>query len=155
MVKNFLNKIFQKENPPVIQSIDYKQLSIGWNADPVSPEVKVKIQDYGLLLEIGLNYFAFKDYKEGDRVEIFFKGCSKYTLNSCNDEGYYFGQYRIKPSQLPWGEFYEITGGADTNFPEPVVLSPEKENQKHFIFFFKDETFECLADNFSLTFKTV
>lgn len=134
--------------------IDFVKISDNWNADPVSPEIDLKIVRQDLVMDIFLNYFAYDNYSEGDNAIITFKNCSKYSLNTCNDEGYYYGQYRIKPNELPWGEFYEIKSGLGKDIPKPVVeLSNDHNEKRHFLFFFKDETFECLADDYKIEFK--
>ena len=104
-------------------------------------------------MTIFLNYYVFDNFKEGDKAKIIFQNCSKYSLNTCNDEGYYYGQYRTNPNELPWGEFYEIKDGLNREFPEPITeLSNDNNDKRHFIFFFKDETFECLADNYKIEY---
>lgn len=134
--------------------IDFVKISDNWNADPVSPEVNLQIVEEDLVMDVFLNYFAFDNYSKGDKAKIVFINCSKYSLNTNNDEGYYLGQYRTNPSELPWGEFYEIKGGLNSSFPEPVVeLSNDLNNKRHFIFFFKDETFECLANDYKIEFN--
>lgn len=134
--------------------IDFVKISDNWNADPVSPEIELKVIGQNLEMIIFLNYFAFDNYTEGDKAIVTFQNCSKYSLNTCNDEGYYYGQYRIKPDELPWGEFYEITNGLNKDFPKPVVdLSDNHKEKRHFLFFFKDETFECLADDYKIEFN--
>ncbi len=133
--------------------IDFVKISDNWNADPVLPEIELKVIGQNLEMIIFLNYFAFDNFSEGDKAIITFENCSKYSLNTCNDEGYYYGQYRIKPDELPWGEFYEITSGLNKDFPKPVVdLSDDHKEKRHFLFFFKDDTFECLADNYKIEF---
>ena len=133
--------------------IDFVKISDNWNADPVSPEIELKVMGQNLEMVIFLNYFAFDNYSEGDKAIITFKKCSKYSLNTCNDEGYYYGQYRIKPNELPWGEFYEIKGGINKDLPKPVYeISDDHKEKRHFMFFFKDETFECLADDYDIEF---
>lgn len=133
--------------------IEFVKISDDWNADPVLPEIDLKIKEKDLVLEILLNYYAFDHFSEGDKIQITFSSCSKYSLNTCNDEGYYAGQYRINPSELPWGEFYEIKNGIDRNLPEPVVeITNNITDKRHFIFFFKDETFECLSNDYKIEF---
>lgn len=133
--------------------IDFIQLSNNWNAHSVSPEVNLQIVGKNLIMEIYLNHYMFDSFVEGDKARITFENSYKYSLNSCNDEGYYYGQYRINWKQLEWGEFYEIISGLDRKLPEPIVqLSGDLDNKRHYIFFFKDETFECLADNYKLEF---
>jgi len=133
--------------------IDFIQLSNNWNAHPVSPEVNLQIVGENLIMEIYLNHYMFDSFVEGDKACITFENSYKYSLNSCNDEGYYYGQYRINWKQLEWGEFYEIISGLDRKLPKPIVqLSDDSDNKRHFLFFFKDETFECLADNYKVEF---
>lgn len=152
---NWFRKIFKKKKEKLIvkSSIDFKKISTDWNADPVSPEVDLQVEDNDLIMDVFLNYFAFTEFKHGDKVKIRFLDCSEYSLNTCNDEGYYYGQYRIKQSELPWGEFYELKSGVDRVLPEPVIrIQKDFKDKKHYIFFFKDATFECLASNFELKF---
>ena len=71
-----------------------------------------------------------------------------------NDEGYYRGQYRFKPSILPWGEFYRLDTNWKIDFPDnsiTLIKIPNEKKQKHYIFFFKDNTFECVAEGYQLT----
>lgn len=141
----------QSENSKSENKIDYFKITSDWNADPVSPGMDLEIIGNDLVMEIFVNYLVYDNYKEGDKAKITFENCSEYSLNTCNDEGYYYGQYRTNPNELPWGEFYEISNGLNRDFPEPVVrLQGGNENKKHFMFFFKDETFECLASDFSI-----
>jgi hypothetical protein len=156
---SWINKIFgTKKNKETIekiqtQKINFIQITTNWNADPVSPEIDLKVDGIDLIMDIYLNYYQFDQYKEGDKVKIRFKNCAEYSLNTCNDEGFYYGQYRIKPTELKWGEFYEIIKGLDRNIPNPIVkITNDCLGKKHFIFFFKDETFECIASDYNLEF---
>lgn len=152
---NWIIKIFKKKNEEKIpdSSGDFIKISADWNADPVSPEVDLQVEGNDLVMDTFLNYFAFSEFNEGDKIKIRFKNCSEYSLNTCNDEGYYYGQYRIKQNELPWGEFYELKSGADRNLPEPIIkIQEDSQDKRHYIFFFKDETFECLASEFELFF---
>ena len=114
---NWLTKLFgnkqniKSENIIQNQKINYNQINLDWNADPVSPEIELKISGQDLVIIFSLNYYAFEKFSEGDKVIITFKNCSKYSTSNCNDEGYFQGEYRIKPNELEWGEFYEIFDG--------------------------------------------
>jgi hypothetical protein len=47
-----------------------------------------------------------------------------------------------------WGEFYIVTGSAsllDIPTDWRVVAKPTRDGQ-HFLFYFRDEMFECIAD---------
>lgn len=130
----------------------YKQLNNGWNADPNAPEPKISIHGSSITLEFYLNYFLFDNFKEGDKGQLTFLNCFKYAINTLNDEGYYKGNYRYKYTDLPWGEFYQINS-APEDFPKDAVILNFNENVsnlKHYLFFFKDDTFECLAEGFEL-----
>jgi hypothetical protein len=136
-----------------VKKIHYIQITTDWNADPVSPEIELNKEGNDLIMDIYLNHFKFESQKEGDKAKIRFTNCVEYSLNTCNDEGYYYGQYRTTPNELPWGEFYEIKSGLDRNMPDPIVtITNDNSPKKHFIFFFKDETFECLASGYELKF---
>ncbi|EPR71293.1 hypothetical protein [Cyclobacterium qasimii] len=146
----WLTNIFRSKKQSE-RKIDYFQITSDWNADPVSPEVQLEINGDHLIMEILVNHLVFDDFEEGDKAKIIFQYCSIYSLNHCNDEGYYYGQYRTNPNELPWGEFYEIKRGLDRKFPDPItIVNKETEGKRHYVFFFKDETFECLADDFAL-----
>ena len=152
---SWINKIFGTKKVEEIptRKINYIQITKDWNADPVSPEIELKVDGIDLIMDIYLNHFQFDKYQEGDKVKILFKNCAEYSLNTCNDEGFYYGQYRIKPTELEWGEFYEIKSGLDRKLPNPIKkIQNDNSDRKHFIFFFKDETFECLASNYYLDF---
>jgi len=145
----------RKEVTPKVQArvIEYIHISNDWNADPVEPKIVLEVDGSNLIMDIYLNHYVFEEFEEGDKVKIEFSNCSKYSLNKCNDEGYYYGQYRTNPNELPWGEFYEIKNGVNTDFPEPIIsIASNIKGERHFIFFFKDETFECLAKNYNLEF---
>jgi hypothetical protein len=157
-MRNILKDKTQEEKPAAkaVRQIEYVQISTDWNADPVSPEIDLKVDGTDLTMDIYLNHDAFDNFTEGDKARIRFKNCSEYSLNTCNDEGYYYRQYRTNPNELPWGEFYEIKSGLDRNYPEPIVkIQSDNINKRHFIFFFKDETFECHASEFELEFYNV
>ncbi|GAL63185.1 hypothetical protein JCM19300_1207 [Algibacter lectus] len=152
---SWINKIFGTNKVEKIptRKIDYIQISNDWNADPVSPEIELKVDGIHLIMDIYLNHFRFDKYQAGDKVKIRFKNCSEYSLNTCNDEGYFYGQYRTNHNELPWGEFYEIKSGLDKELPNPIEkIQTSNSDRKHFIFFFKDETFECLASDYYLDF---
>ena len=131
--------------------IDFDKITNNWNADPNDPQVNIKLEKDSLLLTFGLNYFQYNNFKAENKLQITFKNCSKYSLNNCNDECYYNLQYRISPYDLPWGEFYEIISGISRDFPEAInIYKNNNLNLRHFIFFFKDNTFECLAEEYHL-----
>lgn len=132
----------------------YKKLNTNWNADPNSPEPKTKLIDNNLNLSFYSNSFLFDKTNYEDEVTIVFYDVVKYRLGSTNDEGYFRQQFRYTNEQLPWGEFYELyESNWQNDFPTDEVLIQNFEDidtLKHFIFFFKDETFECIAKDYNI-----
>ena len=130
-------------------------LTIGWNADPNAPEVQLTVDGTSVTLEFFVNYFNYEKFEEGDKAKVTFNNCHKYSFNSMNDEGYYMGQYRYKYTDLPWGEFYKLDTNWETDFPARhnlLTAMTEKARPSHYIFFFKDNTFECVAESYQLEF---
>ena len=137
----------------------YYKINTDWNADPNSPELRVSVEGIQIKLEFFLNYFQFENFHEGDKAIVRFYNCHKYSLNSMNDEGYYLRQYRYTNDDLPWGEFYKIQTNCESDFPEKQfnvltwVINSELLN--HYIFFFRDNCFECVAEGYDVEFISV
>ena len=131
--------------------MNYNKLNKDWNADPNAPEVTIEVKESTVMLDFYLDGFVY-NFKEGQRGKLTFMNCHKYSFNSMNDEGYFREQYRYKHEELPWGEFYELKTNWETDFPkdaEVLNLNPNRLNLKHYIFFLRDDTFECVAENYS------
>lgn len=99
----------------------------------------------------------FPEFKEGDWGEITFSCCSRYRLGPTNDEGWCRGQCRFSKIAPAWGQFYEVTG--DLLLEKGVLnwhflSSDSQPDSKHFLFYFRDETFECDARDWSIAFHT-
>lgn len=133
----------------------YLQLTTDWNAEPNAPEVTLSHDLTSVSLEFYLNAFAYDRFQEGDKARVTFQNCHQYSFNSMNDEGYHRGQYRYKYTELPWGEFYKLDTNWQTDFPvvnNILILAPDIPKQNHYLFFFRDNTFECVAENYNLEF---
>jgi hypothetical protein len=135
--------------------MEYILLSKDWNAEPNAPEVTVLVRGNRVDLNFYLNHFLFDSFHEGDKAIVRFYECHKYNFNAINDEGYYMGKYRYSNKQLPWGEFYQVTTNWELDFPKEsnilkADISPER--MKHYIFFFRDNCFECVAENYEVEF---
>jgi len=133
----------------------YTQITTDWNADPNDPQVQLIVDKDSVSLEFYLNNFLFDNYHEGDKAKVFFINCHKYSFNNMNDEGYYRGQYRYNNAELPWGEFYKLNTDWKIDFPirhKMLNDSPDSRKLNHYIFFFKDNTFECVAETYELEF---
>jgi hypothetical protein len=130
----------------------FAQLNLNWNADPNDPEPRVEASCQDLLLHFRLNYFRYHHFAEGDVGALRFRQCARYRRGPTNDEGWYRGQCRYTPSAPKWGEFYEIDGD-DPLRDQPTdwhVLSGEVQGLRHYLFYFRDETFECLAQSWEI-----
>ncbi len=129
----------------------FTKLNYDWNAEPNDPEEDVCVTSGEVTLSFALNPWAY-EAKEGERVFLNFSGAVKWRLGPTNDEGWYQGQCRYGKLAPQWGEFYEITG------PNPLRDLPQdwhevdstRPNARHFLFYFRDATFECLAADWSL-----
>jgi len=70
-------------------------------------------------------------------------------MGPTNDEGWYLGQCRFSGKAPEWGEFYAVLGEPHSaDGPNDWVLIEGYSDTKrtHFLFYFRDETFECLAE---------
>ena len=73
----------------------FVKLNEGWNAEPNAPAPMVSRSGEDVILEFDLNAFRYKNFAEGDRGRLVFRGCWRYRLGSTNDEGWYLGQCRF------------------------------------------------------------
>jgi hypothetical protein len=126
----------------------FVKLNDGWNAEPNAPAPVVSRSGNDVVLEFRLNPFQFKKFSNGDRARLVFRNCWRYRLGGTNDEGWYLGQCRFSKAAPAWGEFYEVQGDLklESSPDDWVLLGPEPHAQaKHFLFYLRDETFECDA----------
>lgn len=128
--------------------MSFVHLNHGWNAEPNAPEPRTEQRGSDVLLYFLLNAFVFKQFDVEDRGIIRFVRCARYRLGGTNDEGWYRGQCRYSSLAPDWGEFYEIIG------PDPLRGQPadwvtigDSARARHFLFYFRDDTFECISDN--------
>ena len=128
-----------------------EQLNRGWNAQPNTPNPVIEIDGSDLRLSFRVNAFQFPDYDENDVLQLHFGGCWRYRLGPTNDEGWYRGQCRFGQS-IPWGEFYEVSGDllAD-EASDWIELGPPTPGSRHFLYYLRDETFECDAESWTLS----
>ncbi|TWT95832.1 hypothetical protein Pla108_29090 [Botrimarina colliarenosi] len=126
----------------------FVQLNSGWNAHPVDPNATIAIEHNLLRLEIDCVFDDQNLDRGTQRFAISFPSCWRYRLSGTNDEGWYDGQCRFSGVAPQWGEFYEVKGDLRLDCPvlswTAVADGPAKDS-RHFLFYFKDETFECDA----------
>lgn len=126
--------------------LHFKQLNDGWNADPNAPEPGVAVSGFSVKLTFYLNHWAYAA-DEDEKGTLVFRNCSMWRIGPTNDEGWYDGQCRYSNVAPDWGEFYELLGEDDLRFkPDDwQKLGPMTSSQRHFLFYLRDETFECFA----------
>ena len=133
-------------------NVSFTQLNRGWNAEPNAPEPSATWQGNDLVLRFGMNPYQFPEYAADDIGQITFVDCSRYRFGMLNDEGWYLGQGRFTDVEHHWGEFYELAGDLrldqlpddwQIRIPDPVI-------GRHYMFYFKDEDFECVASDWRL-----
>jgi hypothetical protein len=129
----------------------FQQLNHGWNAEPNAPDPRVVVEGANVVVTFLMNPFQFPEFNPEDVGRLRFISCRRYRLGSTNDEGWYRGQCRFSKVAPRWGEFYEV--GGDLRLAECpddwVSVSPEAEGPRHFLFYFRDEEFECDALDWS------
>ena len=130
----------------------FQHLNHGWNAEPNDPSPSVTLQDGDLDLRFLLNTFAYLA-QEGQCGLLTFHDVAQWRLGPTNDEGWYRGQCRYSRVAPDWGEFHELTGPDDCG-PLPDdwhLLVPPNPSHRHFLFYLRDNTFECMAQAWRFT----
>jgi hypothetical protein len=136
----------------VSTDLSFRKLNEGWNAEPNAPEPFVEVSGSDILLRFVLNPFAFPQFAPEDKGVLRFLNFSRYRLGATNDEGWYRGQCRYSSAAPTWGEFYELNG-MDARLNEPKDWKAAKRESgasRHFLFYFRDATFECIAADWVL-----
>ena len=131
----------------------FEQLNENWNADPNDPEVEISVVGNDVIVEFFLNAYQFEAFNEGDKAVLTFRDCLQYRYGSPNDEGFYdHDQSRYKSFGVKWGEFYVIHDSDwKSNFPDSISVSEQPLGElKHYLFYFRDGTFECIAKDYEL-----
>jgi hypothetical protein len=129
----------------------FRQLKDGWNAEPNAPDPRVQVAGGDVVVTFLMNPFQFPQFNPEDVGRLRFVSCQRYRLGATNDEGWYRGQCRFSKVAPSWGEFYEV--GGDLRLAECpdlwVDVGPAPASPRHFLFYFRDETFECDAADWS------
>ena len=99
-----------------------------------------------VVLRFRLNPWAFKAHQLQVGT-LSFPNCRAWRLGPTNDEGWYMGQCRYSHLAPAWGEFYEIVGEDDLRDAPDDWSRMAGTGNRHFLFYFRDETFECIASD--------
>ena len=132
----------------------FLHLNETWNAEPNDPAPEVHLNGSEVTLQFHLNPWAYEAASDEQGL-LTFSGCSEWRLGSTNDEGWYRGHCRYSGIAPSWGEFYEIVG-TDPLAHKPTDWKATGQSctgKRHFLFYLRDETFECFADEWGFTRK--
>ena len=137
----------------MLLAMRWTKLNTTFDADPNSPRPRVTVAGDRVTIEFFLNSFIWNDVQPDDKATLTFTGAFVYRLGSTNDEGFYRGQCRFSESGIGWGDFYELHDSRwQQGFPaDKVVLAVPgvvPTGMKHYLYYFRDETFECVAQNY-------
>ena len=127
---------------------EFTRLNADWNAEPNAPDPRATVVGTELVLEFAPNPFLYKRFSPDQRVRLIFSGTWRYRMGSVNDEGWYGGQCRFSRLAPTWGEFYEVRGDLRLALcpNDWICLASEPPpSSRHFLFYFRDEEFECDA----------
>ena len=132
----------------------FSQLNRGWNADPNAPVPRVSVIGTDVLVTFYVNAFQFPGFVEGTTAALRFNNCQRYRLGPTNDEGWYMGKCRFSQLAPAWGEFYAVSGEPDVLLgpTDWIMLAAASRagSAGHYLFYFRDETFECVADDWEV-----
>jgi hypothetical protein len=135
----------------------FTKLNTNWNAEPNAPYPEVKIQGSTLKLYFTLNSFEFSDFADDQKGKIEFTGVRRYRLGRTNDEGWYRGQCRFSGIAPSWGEFYLVEGNKrmEESPKDWEDVDTNSEPSNHYLFYLRDQTFECEATSWKFEPLTV
>jgi hypothetical protein len=131
------------------------KLNVGWDAEPNAPMPTLEVFKHSAMVRLSfyLNSFIHDDVDEEDKGILEFINCYKYRIGFTNDEGFYSGQCRFSKTGVEWGNFYNIESSSwRKGFPNDEKIVDSKlensTNLNHYLFYFRDETFECIAESY-------
>lgn len=141
-----------------------KQLNTCYQSDPNTANPIIELYKNQLTLKFQLNT-EIHGFMQTDIGKITFANCLMFRVGSPNDEGYtsvqeegirYSPWNKIDFPQIKWDSFYEVEssdwssiidyeGYTNNKLMETVK---DKSKFKHFAFFMKEATFECVAESY-------
>ena len=128
--------------------MEFIRLNKGWNAAPNAPWPRITIVGQNLLLSFKMNHFLYNEYTQDDIGILEFQNCVQFRMGATNhDEFFRYGD-RYKEHGVAWGHFYRVLGsGWREHFDDSVHIrnEPYPEELQHYLFYFRDQDFECIA----------
>jgi hypothetical protein len=150
-------------------STTFTKLNGGWNAEPNGQTPEISFAGRDLVFAFLLNDLVYPKYQTAEKGILRFPECWKYRIGGPNDEGWYRGQCRFSRLAPTWGEFYEVHGDLLLDWvPDPeafrtrgiqlelrplrwVTIGEHGACSRHFLFYLRDQTFECDAVDWSFS----
>lgn len=133
-----------------MRPLSFRHLNPDWNAEPNAPDVELTVEGKTVQLTFLLNSWAY-DATEGEMGTLRFVGCSRWRWDSTNDHAWFEGKDLYSRQAPKWGEFYEVIGdNRPIEEDDWEVLSPDGPKSRQFLFYFRDDTIEVVAEDWSL-----
>lgn len=136
-----------------MEKIILKKISTNYGSEPNIADPMFCLHGDRLILIFPLNYRLF-DFKEGQKGSIVFFGCTGFRSGAPNDEGFYLKDNKIWNREdlglIDWHSFYEVSNVPSDYYDTFYKNNDYKNNTnlKHYVFFMKEGTFECLAESY-------
>lgn len=131
--------------------LQFAHLNPDWNANPNAPSIELHFRDGVAELTFLLNGWAY-EARDGESATIRFANCSRWNWDATNDHAWFAGEGCYAKQAPKWGEFYEVEGEAKLGGNvDWECISADLPNARHFLFYFRDETLEFMATDWSLT----
>ncbi len=138
-------------SPVAKKETKFLKQNTNWGACPNVPLPEAWPDGTDILLKFHVSYFRRRIFEWEDCGLIRFHNCTRFRFTPLNDEGWYRGQCRFSEIAPEWGEFYGVIGDfkEDEVDREWTPVSDKCRRQRNFLFYFRDETFECSAESWS------
>lgn len=134
-----------------------QKLNKNWSAEPSVLLESIKRTDDGIEVNFVLNSLPYEYIEEGEKGKLEFYDVYAYRNGPSNSEEISKRKIPLKVDQIANGDFYELLDSKwKTDFPtDKIIVDETKKTSKlrHFLFFLKDSTFECLASDYSYSYN--
>jgi len=146
-----------------------QQLGQGWAAEPNAPEPQVSVADSS----VNVRFRSCRPMRDKERLgmakalslfskaspkfdeawgTLSFIDCTRWRWDGTNDHEWYKvdGHGRYSGIAPHWGKFYELIGHDPIRDAVPwETIRADTANSRHFLYYFRDETLEFMADEWS------
>ncbi|MER8605281.1 hypothetical protein NKH45_17425 [Mesorhizobium sp. M1156] len=131
--------------------LSFRHLNLDWNAEPNAPNVELTVEDKTVQLTFLLDSWDCEASK-GETGTLRFIGCSRWRWDSTNDHAWFSGKGLYSKQAPKWGEFYEVIGDSRSiSENDWEILAQDGPNSRRFLFYFRDDTIEVVAEDWLLT----